>query len=395
VLELPKLLSQVTDSRQIPQIPTTTVINSVLMMLLSRLGSLNALEQLDESAKLRKYMGDYLPSADTLGRVFTQIDTDTIRKVQHGIYDRLKRNKAFEPPGHGLIALAIDGHETSATYKMECGGCLKREVGEEPKQIQNYHRNVSCELIFDNCCFQVDAETQLAGEDEVSAAERLLARTVSVYPRAFDVVVADALYARAGFINKVLVHGKDAIVVLKDDRRELFKDAEGLFADQEPTKVINANGSYLEYWDIDQLQSWSGVKQLLRVVKMKQTKLICDKETGEVTEVISVWIWATTLSKHRANTEVVAKLGRSRWCIENQGFNELSNHWHADHVYKHDPVAILNFWLMSMIAYNLFRVFFLRNLKPAFRFGNTMQHIVDMIQSELYSCLPVYGGVPP
>jgi hypothetical protein len=344
---------------------------------------------------LRKFLGDRLPSADTVGRVFVLMDTDTIRQVQHGIYERLKRNKVFESPRHGLIALAVDGHETSATYKMECGGCLKREVGDEPKQVQNYHRNVSCQLVFDNCCFQLDAETQLAGEDEVSAAERLLARTVSMYPRAFDVVVADALYARAGFINKVLEHGKDVIVVLKDDRRELFKDAEGLFAGQKPTKVINANGNYLEYWDIDQLQSWSRVKQLLRVVKMKQTKLVCDKETGEVKEIVSTWIWATTLSKHRANTEVVAKLGRSRWCIENQGFNELSNHWHADHVYKHEPVAILNFWIMSMIAYNLFRVFFLRNLKPAFRIGKTMQHIVDMIHSELNSCLPVYGGVPP
>jgi hypothetical protein len=364
-------------------------------MLLSRLGSLNALEQLDDSAKLRKYMGDYLPSADTLGRVFAQVDTDTIRKVQHGIYDRLKRNKVFEQPKHGLIALAIDGHETSATYNMKCSGCLQRETGEEPKQIQNYHRNVSCELIFDNCCFQLDAETQLSGEGEVSAAERLLARTVSMYPRAFDVVVADALYASADFINEVLRHGKDVIVVLKDERRELFKDAEGLFAGQKPVKVINDDGSSLEYWDIDQLQSWDRVKQLLRVVKQVQTKLICDKETGEVEEKVSTWIWATTLSRYRASTEVVAKLGRSRWCIENQGFNELSNHWHADHVYKHDPVAILNFWLMNMIAYNLFRAFFLRNLKPEFRIGKTMLHIANMIRSELYACLPVYCGVPP
>ncbi len=365
-------------------------------MLLSRLGSLNALEQLDESAKLRKYMGDYLPSADTLGRVFTQVDTDTIRKVQHGIYDRLKRNKVFEAPRHGLIALAIDGHETSATYNMECSGCLQREVGEEePKRIQNFHRNVSCELIFDNCCFQVDAETQLPGEGEVSAAERLLARTVSMYPRAFDVVVADALYASADFVNQVLEHGKDVVVVLKDERRELFKDAEGLFAGQKPIKVINADGSHLEYWDIDQLQSWSGVKQLLRVVKQVQTKLIYDKETGEVEEKVSTWIWATTLSRYLASTEVVAKLGRSRWCIENQGFNELSNHWHADHVYRHDPVAILNFWLVSMIAYNLFRAFYLRNLKPEFRIGKTMLNFANMIRSELYACLPVYSGVPP
>ena len=379
-----------------PQIATSTIVLSVLIMILSRLGSLNALEQLKSSTKLKKFLGDYLPSADTLGRVFALVDTETIRKVQRGIYERLKRNKVFQSPRHGLIALAIDGHESHATYKMECTGCLQREVGDnEPKQIQNYHRNVSCELIFANCCFQLDAETQLQGENEVGAAERLLARTVSMYPRAFDVVVVDALYASADFVNKVIEHGKDIVVVLKDDRRELFQDAEGLFAGLEPTKITNADGSYVEYWDIDQLQSWSRVKKLLRVVKMRQTNMVCDKETGEVKEMVSIWIWATTLSKLRANTETVARLGRSRWCIENEGFNEMVNHWHADHVYKHDPRAILNFWLLIMIGYNLFRAFYLRNLKAVFRANKTMQHFADLIRCELYACLPVYGGVPP
>jgi hypothetical protein len=376
------------------QIPTFTITLSVLIMILSRLGSLNALEQLKKSNKLKKFLGDYLPSADTLGRVFALVNTDTLRKVQRDIYERLKRNKAFKLPRHGLIALAIDGHESHATYKMECDGCLKREIG-EPERTQYYHRSVSCELIFANCCFQLDAETQLAGENEVGAAERLLARTVSTYPRAFDIVVVDALYASAGFVNKVIKHGKDVIVVLKDDRRELFQDAEGLFAGLSPIKIDNVDGSTVEYWDIDQLQSWSGVKKLLRVVKMKETKMVCNKETGEVDLVTSIWIWATTLSKLRANTEAVAKLGRSRWCIENEGFNEMVNHWHADHVYKHDPHAILNFWIMIMIGYNLFRVFYLRNLKAIFRAGKTMRHFTSMIRSELYACLPIYGGVPP
>jgi hypothetical protein len=59
-----------------------------------------------------------------------------------------------------------------------------------------------------------------------------------------------------------------------------------------------------------------------------------------------------------------------------------------------ESVAILNFWLLSLIAYNLFRVFFLRNLKLVFRAGKTMKHFVSLMHSELNSCLPVYGGVP-
>ncbi len=36
-------------------------------------------------------------------------------------------------------------------------------------------------------------------------------------------------------------------------------------------------------------------------------------------------------------------LGRKRWDIENHGFNELVDGWHADRVFKHDDAAIENF----------------------------------------------------
>jgi hypothetical protein len=40
----------------------------------------------------------------------------------------------------------------------------------------------------------------------------------------------------------------------------------------------------------------------------------------------------TTLPKATAATGAVVQLGHGRWTIENQGFNEISNRWHADHV---------------------------------------------------------------
>jgi len=40
----------------------------------------------------------------------------------------------------------------------------------------------------------VDAEPMRSGEDEVATAIRLLERVIASYPRAFDVVIADALY---------------------------------------------------------------------------------------------------------------------------------------------------------------------------------------------------------
>jgi hypothetical protein len=37
--------------------------------------------------------------------------------------------------------------------------------------------------------------------------------------------------------------------------------------------------------------------------------------------------------------------------------------WHADHVYKHDSRAIEPFTLVAFLAYNLFHVFLICNLK--------------------------------
>ncbi|MGH2639503.1 MAG: transposase [Rhabdochlamydiaceae bacterium] len=361
------------------------------------MGSLNSLEQLQDSSSLRKHIGADLPSADTLGRVFNLISADTIRAVNHAIYERLKRNKALQPPWHGLMALAIDGHESHATYKRHCSGCLERKVGTgDSKRIQYYHRNVTAQLISNGICFQLDAEPQLPGEDEVAAAVRLLERVIPAYPRAFDVVLADALYGRSDFFNFIVGHGKDAVVVLKANCPELLADAKYCFDGKPPTCVWKQEKKTTEAWDEVGFESGPRLKKPLRVVKSQETKEPVKRQLDETIEVeTSTWMWMTTLSTHRAGTKAVVELGHSRWSIENHCFNELASRWHSDHVYKHDSAAILNFWLLSLLSSNLFQAFFLLNLKPDIRDGKSMLHFARMIASELYACLPVSGGVPP
>ncbi len=75
----------------------------------------------------------------------------------------------------------------------------------------------------------LDREPQRPGEDEVETALRLSARVIAAYPRAFDLVLADALYAKARFFNFLLARGKHALVVLKEERRNLYQDVAGLF----------------------------------------------------------------------------------------------------------------------------------------------------------------------
>ncbi|MGA2876742.1 MAG: transposase [Nitrososphaerales archaeon] len=390
-------LSRITDSRKQPQIPTFTIAVSVLAMHLARLGSLNSLEQLKDSFALRKLVGADLPSADSLGRVVGLMDADSIRAVIHSVYMQLKRNKALQPPAHGLMVLAIDGHETYATYRRCCPECLERKVGAgEEKRIQYYHRNVTAQLIADGFHFMLDAESQLPSEGEVTTGMRLLERVLISYPRAFDVVVADALYAKSNFIKIATEKKKDVIVVLKENCPELLADATRCFDAQPPSSSWETGKKKIECWDESGFASGPQIGQPLRIVKAHETKAPVRRQLDKAVEIeTTTWMWMTTLSPHRAKASAVVPMGHSRWCVENEGFNELVNRQHADHVYKHDPTAILNFWLINLLSFNLFLAFFKLNLKPEIRHGKTMQHFARTISAELYSSLPIVAGVPP
>jgi hypothetical protein len=55
---------------------------------------------------------------------------------------------------------------------------------------------------------------------------------------------------------------------------------------------------------------------------------------------------------------------------------------------------MLVFWLLTMLAYNLFAVFYRRNLKPAVRRDYDTLQIARMISAELYGGLPNHARDP-
>lgn len=221
-----------------------------------------------------------------------------LRWMLRHLYSRLKRNKVLQPPFcDNFFALVIDGHESSASYLRCCNQCLKREIKTlKGSRIQYYHRHVMAILLCKDFPLLRDLELQMPGEDEVAAATRLLERLFLSYPRAFDVVVADGLYAQAPFFKTVIAHGKQVIAVLKDDRRDLFQDAMGLFSQEQPV-VFQQDGVTRQCWDIEGFKSWTSFGQEARVVRSIETTTVCRQKTGKKEDCISEWMWVTTLPK--------------------------------------------------------------------------------------------------
>jgi hypothetical protein len=377
-------LDAVQDGRVQGRIPTSVIVRAVLAMGLCRLGSLNALGQTQDSSFWRRWLGQALPSPDTIGRVADLMDLAGLRVLGHHLYERLKRGKALNPPPHGLLAVVVDGHETHATYRRHCAGCLERTIHtSNGDRIQYYHRLVGASLVTADLHILLDAEPILPGEDEVAVALRLLDRLIGDYPRAFDMIQGDALYADCRFFNWAIDHGKHALAVLKNDRRDLLQDARRLFEDQPPTLVREAS-SRRQCWDLEGFTTWPQVKVPVRVVRSHETRQVRRQLDGQTQEEVTDWYWVTTLSDKQASTGAVVQIGHRRWGIENEGFNELVNQYHANHVYRHAPTAVLVFWLLTQLCLNVFTAFFRRNLKPAARAAVSMLHVARLLQAQLY-----------
>ena len=316
------IVAGVVDRRRQPRIPTSAVLQSVAALFWARLGSLHALELTAHSRFFRGWLGQSVCSADSVGRVTALMDADGLRQGIHHLYAQLKRNKAL--PDHQGIAIAVlDGHESHASYLRHCPGCLERTIhGKDgtADRRQFYHRQVTLLLLpaarpgSEPVRLLLDHEPQRAAEGEVATALRLLERVIGAYPRAFDLVLADALYATAPFFNFLLDCDKHALVVLKDDRRNLYQDAAGLF-----THVPPQQGSFRSrkclWWDFPDLHSWPQVKAPVRVIRSLETYSVRRQLDHRDELKTSDWIWVTTLPLQPVSTERAVGFGHQRWDI--------------------------------------------------------------------------------
>lgn len=389
IFRLSELLARVSDRRPKPRTPTALVLKASMAMFWARLGSLNALETVAAARFWKRWLGRSMTSADTMGRVHSTVDVGQLREGLHAVYTRLKRNKAL-PLNLGLDVAVLDGHEQHASYLRHCAGCRQRIIKtEDGERIQYYHRQVTLMLLpgarsdHEPLRILLDCEPMLAGEDEVATAMRLLTRVLAAYPRAFDLVLADALYDTAPFLNFLLAHGKHGLVVLKDERRNLYQDVAGLFA-HVPPKRAKRRQRDCQWWDFPGLASWPQVKTPLRVVRSLETYSVRRQLDHETHQATSDWMWVTTLPHQQAPTERIVAWGHQRWDIENFGFNELVNGWEVDHIYKHDAHAIEAFLLLAFLAYNVFHAFLNRNLKPQLRQGKPDVYWARLIAGEIY-----------
>lgn len=375
------------DFRARPQIPTGNVWLTVFLMFVLRLGSFNAVEQqLRRPRRWERWVGTRKPSADTLARTLSCFSQTELRELIAEVCRSCWRRKAIHArPGDAYRVVALDGHELNSSRSRCCAACLKRTITTAAgDQIEYYHRVVTAQWVGVSPAAIVDFELVRPGEGEVVAARRLFARIVEQFPRLIDVITVDALYLEAPFIREILDAGKHIVVVMKQEARELYHDADRLRALVDP-EVVSDGDRTIRLWDLPELTSFTTLARPVRVIWSIEQWTSHHKVAGKLVERLeqSQWVWVTDLAPTQAPASRIRRWGHDRWDIENRAFNELSALWHMNHYYVHTPVAIETLLLTLGLAFLVTYLFFERNLKPQLRRHQSRTSLVTLLIEDL------------
>ena len=189
-------------------------------------------------------------------------------------------------------------------------------------------------------------------EGELTGGKKLIRRLKERHGHFADVIVADALYLNAPFINTIKECGLDAVIRLKDERRELFQDAESLFKrDEGKKRSFTCGKKNIEVWDLSGFEIDNSPHKL-RMIRYHESW----KENEQ-------WMWLVTTLK-QGNSRVLWKMMNRRWDIEENGFHQLKTYYHAKHCYCHAATEVI-FDLM-IIGFNmreLYRIAVFKDLK--------------------------------
>ena len=95
---------------------------------------------------------------------------------------------------------------------------------------------------------------------ELTGGKRLIEWLRKRHGHFADVIVADALYLNAPFINTIKENGLEAVIRLKDEKRLIFQDAEGLFnrGGKKGKKSFKRGKKTVEVWDLSGFRTISG-----------------------------------------------------------------------------------------------------------------------------------------
>lgn len=381
----------------------STVAKMLFFSTFIRERSFNQLQE--KIHKRKKYRNIFrknetIPKMHGFREVIKELNIEEIKQINRNVIQKAKNNKIYRKGTiDNLAVVGIDGTETFGSYKKKWNNCYKTTV-----KVQEYKNNKK-EEVEKEYYKQIDVFARIVGkrpglvlgyetvtcnglkgkqEYEPNVAKKLVKNLKKYYGIGIDVIVGDAIYLDEEFLNVVKKEGYQAVIRLKDNRKKLIEDAEGLYKMQKPEKIETKNKKEINCWS--EILEYKNMK--LKVVKFKE-KYKKGKETKEDT----IFVVSTDLNM---SNRTINKIIHERWDIENEGFNELKNQCNMRHCYMAEENAIHVILQMMILSYNLWELYIYGHIhkfeeKNITKLGY-IERIVEAINEASYKELMIFSS---
>ena len=209
---------QIKDYRKRRSIKLSTCAYLLIFAFAFRVSSFNEIQFWIEERRTRFghlfKKGTRLPKIDALRDIVKMMQIEDVQNLFDSVIDKLAENKVLrENTINELRVAAVDGVEVFSSRLKYCPDCLTRKVGEEEEY---FHKAVACmtvgcdpHIILGMEMLKPKQDNSPKGEGEMTGVKRLLTDLRKRHYHFSDVIVADALYMNAPFINLVKDIGMD------------------------------------------------------------------------------------------------------------------------------------------------------------------------------------------
>ena len=306
------------------------------------------------------------PVHGTLDHYLGHVGASGVAHVRTLMVRQLIRNKVMEPArllGHLVVPLDATG--LFYFRQRHCDQCLSQRHGQTTIYLHNVLEakllgpgdlvlSIASEFIENDDAGAKARSADAQKQDcELNAFSRLAPQLHQDFPQLRLCLTVDALYACGRFFQTCHDYHWAFIVVFKPTVLptvwQEFQSLLPLVPAQYVERLLPDGTRQVYRWVNDLPYTDSAGRSFTLAALQCQETVPATEQRAEST---SLFAWLTVLPVHAETVETIANHGgRSRWKIENQGFNRQKNSdLNLQHLYSTDPDKLKAYYYLLQIA---------------------------------------------
>lgn len=366
----------------------------LLMRILAAMGAIESMRQMTEEMNrtvciqnIGKMLGikniEELPHWSSINNFLEKVSPEDLEKLNQALVRRLIRTRAFENNRYRKYwQVIIDGTGLYSFKKKHCDHCLTRVYHKDTeKEFTEYFHyvleakilfapdllvSVATEFIENPTSFNSEADKQ---DCELRAFYRLAEKLKAAFKRLPICLTFDSLYACQPVFSLCRDKNWRFIIRFKEKRipsvASEFQALKLLSPENRVSRICCENAG------ISRKESYHFVSPIdYNGFLLNCAELSCQSADGTETS----FVFLTNFPLNSKNVVSFIAAGRSRWEIENQGFNTQKNgDYFISHTFSYHWQAMKNHYLLIQTAHALVQLCLLRLIHLMIAFG-TIRH---------------------